>query len=325
MSKGSSTSPFEKSAVNQASGFIAHIKLGLHKNADDWRTKLQAAKSQWEKPDHDRAILGIASMKDIHQDEVEAAKKWECFRHLYFSKELSVFWKKLIEGNRFDALETYKSSLHRGSFLGDRPDSFGAPWNAWAENPCFPSMTWHEAKQHPEFSSALYSSPRPAPAVRLLQDDVRAWALLHGQSKAEVQKMHDLLEADPKAFNERQMEGMHRPMEIQPHQKATTVLAVEINWNASKGEILNAFWEQISPIWESRPRQVRGPRIRIDPFLKGLVMLRRKSRGDSTEIYKPLPDGGPTKAAKDALREAQDKLADTKAELDRIESDFRKM
>lgn len=318
-------SPFHDPAVANAGGFMARSGLGSHKHSSDWRRKLNSAKRNWVKPEHDEHILKYGLQDDLHPAEVDAAIRWECFRHLYFTDGISNFWRNVIEGDRFDALEVYKNSLSRVGFLGDEADCFAAPWNAWADNPCFPSLTWLEAKARPAFNQALYSSPRAADPARLLMDTVSSWSLLYHWSLDQIESSETLRQTDEAAANERLLQGMIRPLEITRRKSNVTAIAMEINWEASKEEIQNSFWQQIQPIWKrNNPNGVRGPRATGLPFFNGLVMIRRGSRGDDRDIYKRTPDGRESKASRDARTLAENWLDATRLALASIEERLRK-
>ncbi len=323
--KKSKPFPFHDPAVANAGGFVARLGLGSHKHSSDWRRKLNSAKRNWAKPEHDAHILNNGSQGNLHPDEVDAAIRWECFRHLYFTDGISDFWRNIIEGDRFDALEVYKNSLSRVSFLGDEANCFAAPWNAWADNPCFPFLTWLEAKAKPEFNQALHSSPRAADPARLLMDTVSSWSLLYHWSLDQIQNSTDLRQTDKAAADDRLRQGMTRPLEIERQESTVTAIAMEINWKASKEEIQNTFWQQIESIWKrNNPKGVRGPRAVSLPFFNGLVMIRRGSRGDEREIYSRTPDGRESKASQNARTLAENRLDVARRALASIEERLRK-
>ncbi len=322
----STPSPFHDPAVVKAGGFFERARLGRHKHSSDWRSKLNRAKQNWENPAHDDLIKENGSSGNLHPDEVDVAIRWECFRHLYFTDGISDFWRNVIEGDRFDALEVYKNSLSRIGFLGDEADCFAAPWNAWADNPCFPSLTWMEAKAKPEFNQALHSAPRAAAPARLLMDTVSSWSLFHHWSLDQIESSETLRQTDEAAANERLLQGMIRPMEIERREPNVTAIAMEINWKASKEEIQNSFWQQIESIWKRQnPKGVRGPRTKDLPFFKGLVMIRGCRRGTAPDIYKSTSDGLESKASRDARKLAADRLDDTRRELEAIEARLQKV
>jgi hypothetical protein len=324
MSKRDKKSPFSSTSLREAGGFIRRIHLGKHKHDERmWKKELLKARAKWSKAEHDDEILKAITLRDLlHEDEVEAVIKWECFRYLYFTGQLSQFWNKAIEGSRYDALEAC-GSLKKTAYLSDGSDSFGAPWSAWSDHPSFPAMSWHEAKRHPKFESLLYSAPQPNKPAELLRADVRSWSLLYYQSLAAIESLNDDLQICPENEKSKYLIGMDKPLMIQPHAKKTTVIALEVDWDSTKSEIRDAIWQEIEQIWKQRSTKKMGPKKQIAPILNGLVTLRRQARGDGRRIYARRPDGGPIKAEKEAIRNAEVRLNATKEALCLIEAELR--
>jgi hypothetical protein len=314
-------------AARNTVDFEARLKLGRHKHDSDWSKKLQTASKRWLQAGHDSLILAMSAKVDgklFSQEEVETAIQWECFRHLYFTGKLSARWKRFIEEDRFRVLEQFRSSM-KASFLSHDRLGFAAPWNMWADDPCFPVLAWSEARDKAEFLFGL-SIAKKQIAARLIPADLSQGGLF-------ARKVEEIRDNQFALSEKGDIQGLYlstlKPLEVK-HSTADnlTSLVVEIDWTTTKEEIEAAFAECIKPIWDARnPGGSNGRGDSDLMFFKGLVLRRRLDRGlldhdACKDLYTPLLDrkDGMPHAAKNALRFAESRLAQTKSALEQVEA-----
>jgi hypothetical protein len=310
---------------------------GTHKQMPGWKDNFKRAKTQWEREQQDLSIASLHVESACPPEEIDAAVKWECLRHLYFSGQLSDFWKAVIEGNHLDALEEhYPGSLRTPSFIFSHdPNDFASPWVQWANTACFPFLPWVLAREEKDFAAILASAEAPSDCVKFLTNYTNTWALAEHWARQQIEDFSRLSATNPQLARDTYGPQVNEPAEIpctgeKPERVGNeniTRLIVEINWDSPKTAIAKAFAKQIEHLWNKRnPNDKFGRGDTERPFFSGLVIRRRLDRGmfanEACEgLYKRRDDTieGLTTSAKNALKLADERLDETKRALAHIE------
>lgn len=337
--KAKQPSVFDSLRTRKKPDFISRITLGAHKHKPTWDRLLAASLKNWQSTNHDLLIAKAANNTSIlHPDEREAAVKWECFRHLYFSGQLSDFWRNMIQKRQLDVIDEFRTSMYVAGLISWEANGFAQPWATWADDPCFPARAWLEAREKKHFKHALNVAPHPSAHVELRKDELSTWGLLFGWSKARIENQFDATQENKEEATSAMLQTAAKPLEIPCHEvpkrlhsENSTHLVVRIDWNSTKEEIKEAFFREIDPLWEARnPDGVMGRGDSELSFFKGLVLRRRLDRDYSQYeacegLYKPLGDRKNCMpiAAKNALSLADSRLVQAKCELEQIEAKLR--
>lgn len=320
MKKEKNRSPFTEKAIQRSISSKELSDISSHKHRKDWLAKLNKAKAVWNSPQHDEAIKKLPPCS--HEDELRVAVMWECFRHLYFSEQLSPFWRAMVEAGRFKGLERYwKNTSAVVPYISASRDSFAAPWNLWADRPEFPLHAWSKLSAGAKKESALRAIAVDAPPVCILKDNLYGWShILSWGRDCETKISH--------SQNDLKRALSDEPLEV--IDGSTSTVAFKIDWAAvSKEELLNGVWNRIEKLWQARnPKGKKGRPTSLLSFFDGLVMLRRKDRGiEGEEIckgtaYAAQKDGRKdvlNAGAKKAIHLAQSRLDETLEALEEIE------
>lgn len=321
----------------QANEWRSKHRWGTHKNKSNWQDMLKSAKAEWEQPEQDLLIAAAHKTSPLPSDEIEAAVKWECFRHLYFSGQLSDFWKQMIEGDQINAVKKHHpDSIRKSSVIFSHdPNDFASPWAAWANTPYFPKCAWSAARKKASFSKTLGAAVKPSECASLLTDYTNTWHLVFCWARQQIEEFSRLTAANPQLALEIFGPKINEPAEIPctgelPKRAGSENISrviLEIDWNAPKTSIVKAFERQIEPLCKKRnPEGKMGRRDTELPFFSGLAIRRRVNRGmlpfyACEGLYGTRGDtkDGLTHTAKNALELADTRLAETKSALDAIE------
>lgn len=343
-SRASKKAPSKPVITPQANEWRSKHQWGNHKQDSSWQKALKTAKAEWKKPKQDLLLAALHMDKDnpCPSDEIEAAVRWECFRHLYFSEQLSDFWKQMIEGNQLDALEKHHpNSIRKISVIFSHdPNDFASPWATWANTLEFPMCPWITARNYKTFAAILAAAGGPSDCATLLTDYINTWTIAENWARQQILEFHRLLATNPQIARDTYGPKINEPAEIpctgeQPERagsKNITRLILEIDWDSPKTAIVKAFERQIEPLWNKRnPNAKNGRGDTERTFFSGLAIRRRIDRGktayDACEgLYKTRADTkeGLTHSAQNALDLADRRLIETKAVLEAIEDKLRK-
>lgn len=344
-SKGGASSGVPSEAVvatQHASQWIARHQWGNHKRERGWPEHLKEAKKAWREDSQDLLIAALHKHSPCNSDEIDAAVKWECFRHLFFSGGLSDFWREMIEGDHLETLEKFHPhSLRKISVIYSHdPNDFASPWAQWANTPCFPFLPWVMAREERTFDEFRAAAASPTECAKLLTNSTDTWNLAYCWARQQIEEYAKLIAEDATLARDTYALKIHEPAEIpctgeQPERAGNeniTRLIVEIDWNLPKTAILEAFERQIEPLWQRRnPDGKNGRGDTERTFFSGLAIRRRVERDftlyDACKgLYERRTDtkDGITLAAKNALGLADKRLAETKAALAVIEDKLKR-
>lgn len=324
-------------ARQDASQWFARHQWGNHKRERGWPEHLKEAKKAWKEDSQDLLIAALRKHSPCNSDEIDAAVKWECFRHLYFSGGLSDFWRDMIEGDHLETLEKHHPhSLRKISVIYSHdPNDFASPWAQWANTACFPFLPWVTAREERTFDEFRAAAASPTECAKLLTNSTDTWNLAYCWARQQIEEYAKLISEDATLARDTYALKIHEPAEIpctgeQPERAGNeniTRLIVEIDWSSGKMAILEAFERQIEPLLQRRnPDGTNGRGDTERMFFSGLAIRRRIVRGktahDACEgLYTPRADtkAGLTHSAKNALDLADTRLAETKSALKAIE------
>jgi hypothetical protein len=339
-SSGVSSEQVPEPQVNE---WFSKHRWGIHKNKSNWRDVLKKAKAEWKQPEQDVLIAAPHTEKygSCPSEEIKAAVQWECFRHLYFSEQLSDFWKEMIEGNQIDALEKHHpNSIRKISVICSHdPNDFASPWATWANTLQFPMCPWIAARKCKKFAAILAAAEVPSDCATLLTDYINTWAIAEHWAQQQIEEFHQLSATNPQLARDTYVPKINEPAEIpctgeKPERAGSeniTRVILEIDWDSPKTAIFRAFERQIEPLWKKRnPNAKNGRGDTERTFFSGLAIRRRivlgKTAHDACEgLYTPRADTkeGLPHSAQNALDLADKRLAETKAALDAIEDKLR--
>ena len=276
-------------------------------------SQFDEAKKRWISDDTDAMLLSMAALPD---DQVAAAKDWECLRHLYFTDRLSEFWRRWISEGEEAALKRFREPLPTPNEVSYRAP-FRFPRALRLDS--FPNKAWSELSEGEqamvEWGFGTFTK-KPVEAVRATCSQfsgLMEWAYLQWEAKKMSPDIKNpAAELLSTSIMERNVSG----------DGTRTQVVLEIDWKAGKDEIVAAFRSVIESKWAKENEKGRKPREK-DPkhFFKGLVVLRRRKVRQPVLPWKEATmlrtstfifgkkTRGDTTAARTAVTDASDTLA----------------
>lgn len=264
-----------------------------------------------------------AHKRELAENEVHAAVIWEALRYLYFTNQLSPFWRCWLDEGEVIALRRFQHEKTADSF-----SPFDSLLCVFFMGGKFPELAFVELKAYDQKRLAVrvaeQGAVKPVRASYYDFSNLAEWAF---------QQMKACKPGDIFAHVWGPM--MQRPTDS-PNRSQ---IMLEIDWSRGIEDIEKGMVEAISAEWKkAHPTGRKARRESDDKFLKGLVVMRRRELHnldwhvacsvpgyDHNPIYAPKnAESGPVgpTAARNAMKETQGRL---EALLKKLEGDEKRL
>lgn len=197
---------------------------------------------------------------ELAEKQCRAAEMWELLRYLYFTNQLSPFWRCWIDEGLVTALRQFQRERTSGDF---RPGK--SLLGRYLSNEQFPKAAFVHLNDRDKKVLALRTAGGASvKAVDASSPNLFQWReWINQQTKTLEQIMSSILSGPM----------MQRPTG-EPNRSQ---IVLEIDWSRGLEDIQKGMVEAISAEWKkAHPTGRKARRESDDKFLKGLVVMRRR-------------------------------------------------